>query len=306
MNQIKSQFKHLENNTYEVSIYPLQTGFGNTFGNSLRRILISSIKGYALSKVKINDLTHEYRAIEGVVEDVQNVLLNLKGLIIKVDTDVEEVELNLNLKKKGDVTAANFEKQAGVTVINPDMYICSINGDTNLNIRATITRGVGFSIVDDLTLSNSASLSDLYVDSFYSPVRNVMLNVDNVRVGDKTNLDKMVVTFTTNGSVVAKEVFNEALSIAIEQYTSMLTAFESINPQEDISLEHPAFHNPEKIELTEDSVEAIGLTKTTTKQLIGAGVITTKDIVKYKDAVSELLKQLKSKSDKEILSKLVK
>jgi DNA-directed RNA polymerase subunit alpha len=301
---IKTTFKLLEGNKSEFTIFPLNAGFGQTLGNALRRVLISSIPGYAVTKVKINNFTHEYQAVEGILEDLQQVLLNLKGIHVKVETEEDVISLHLNKSKIGKVTAADFEKQAGVEIINKDMYICTIEKDFDLEIILEVKKGFGFYQVDDAVFSSSQSLSDLYVDALFSPVQNVSMEVEKVRVGDNTNFDKIIINFETNGTVDEKQTIDYAIKLLVDQYQKIDIAFKSVEePQEDTVL---TFVEKEAdVKAPAESIEAIGLTKGTTTQLINHEIITTDDLIKQKEAVLLLIKTLKSKSDKEILTAIV-
>jgi DNA-directed RNA polymerase subunit alpha len=307
---IKTTFKEMGENLVQFTIYPLNSGFGHTLGNSIRRVLMSSIPGYAVTKVKINHFTHEYQAVEGVIEDIQQIVLNIKALSIKVTTNEDVVTLSLRKSKAGEITAADFEKQTGVEIINKDLYICSIEKNFDLEIDIEVKKGYGFYQVDDAVLSGSQSLTDLYVDALYSPIRNVQCDVEKVRVGDDTNFDKIVLTFETNGTVDARETIDYALKLMIDQYSKIDSAFQSaVEPVEEMitSNEADASAPSEEIEVAaaNEPVESLGLTKSTTSNLIKHDFISTSDLLKQKDAVMLLIKTLKSKSDKDILTAIV-
>jgi DNA-directed RNA polymerase subunit alpha len=307
---IKTTFKKLDGNKSQFCIYPLNPGFGHTLGNAIRRVLISSIPGYAVSKIKINNFTHEFQAVEGILEDLQQVLLNVKSLNVKVSTDEDVVSIILRKSKGGVVTAEDFQKQAGVEIINKDMYICTIEKDFDLEIIAEVKRGYGFYQVDDSVLSSSQSLSDLYVDSLFSPIQNVSLEVEKVRVGDNTNLDKVIINFESNGTVDEKEAINYALKLLVDQYQKIELAFQTVEePQEETFSSIVEDKNADVVVEEEvvpaESVETLGLTKTTTAHLIAHNIVTTADIIKQKEAVGLLIKSMKSKGDKEILSNVI-
>jgi DNA-directed RNA polymerase subunit alpha len=310
---IKTSFTEVDKITSKVEIYPLNSGFGETIGNSLRRTLISSVPGFAVTKVKINNFTHEYQAVEGVVEDLQNMVLNLKGLLIKVETSDDVVNLTLNKSATGDVTAKDFKKQAGITVINPDMHICTINGKIDLNIEVEVKKGYGFYQVTDAELSSSTSLSDLHVDAYYSPVRNVAFDVAKVRVGSNTDLDKVVLTYQTNGCIDAKFAMEYALELMVDQYSKALSAFKGVATTE-VEVEDNTENKPDskvkdtketkvavKKVATSEPIETLGLTKTTTKSLSSMDINNTEDLIAKKAGVLEMVSTLKSKGDKEII-----
>jgi DNA-directed RNA polymerase subunit alpha len=302
---IKTTFKKLEGTKSQFAIFPLNPGFGQTLGNALRRVLISSIPGYAVTKVKINNFTHEYQAVEGILEDLQQVLLNIKALNVKVTNGDDVVSIMLKKSKPGEVTGADFEKQAGVEIINPELYICTIEKNFDLEILVEVKKGYGFYQVDDSVFSSSQSLTDLYVDALFSPVQNVSLAVEKVRVGDNTNLDKIIINFETNGTVDEKETIDYALKLLVDQYSKIESAFQSVEEPSDDMITIEESEKEADVKLASESVESLGLTKTTTTHLINHEIITTDDIIKQKEAVALLIKTLKSKSDKDILTAIV-
>ena len=206
--------KNSESN-YTLSLEPLYPGYGYTIGNSLRRILLSSIPGFGVTKIKINDLTHEYQPIPGVVEDALQVVLNLKNLRPKILTDEDRVVLTLIKNTEGQVLASSF-KSANATIINSDEYICTLNKGHTLEIEIEISRGVGYLSMDDVNLSNNKDARQILVDTIFSPVVNVSLDVSKVRVGDKTNFDKIDISFDIDKTVSAQEVVNYAFDILID------------------------------------------------------------------------------------------
>lgn len=299
---IKTSLKKGEGYNSTFSIYPLNPGFGHTIGNALRRAMISSIPGYAVTKIKINNFTHEYQAVEGIVEDLQQIILNIKNLHVKVETGEDQLNLILKKTTKGIVTAGDFGKQAGVTIIDKDLFICTIEKDFELEIIVEIKKGYGFYQIDDAVLSGSQSLSDLYVDALFSPVQNVSIDVEKIRIGDNTNLDKVIITFETNGTVEAKDVINYALKLMVDQYSKIESSFESVNENEE-ETDNFSDHNADASH--GESIESLGLTKVTANALINLNIITTADLGKQKDNIMLMIKTLKSKADKDILLKLL-
>jgi DNA-directed RNA polymerase subunit alpha len=206
---------------YQLTIEPLIPGFGYTLGNSLRRVLLSSVPGFAVTKIKINDLTHEYQTIDGVVEDAIEVILNLKLLRARIITDENAVSLSLTKNVHGDVYASDFEKNAKVEIINPDLYICTLDKGAELTIEVEITRGTGYLSVEQIKFAHNPNPYDIYVDALFSPVSNVSLNVEQVRVGDKTNFDKIDITFNTDKSVEAVEIVNFAIDLVTNIFSNI-------------------------------------------------------------------------------------
>lgn len=224
---IKSKLSSQSENQHTLEIEPLLPGFGHTLGNSLRRVFISSIPGFGVTRIKINDLTHEYQAIPGVVEDAMDVVLNLKQLRCRILTDDESVVLNLKTNKEGDVFASNFEKNSKVEVVNKDLYIAHLDKGNELDIEVEISRGHGYLPVEEVNLSASKNPQDILVDALFSPVTNVGFEVDKVRVGDKTNYDKIIIKFETDGTVQASDVVLYALNLTKELFANIFSSYET-------------------------------------------------------------------------------
>jgi DNA-directed RNA polymerase subunit alpha len=209
----KSVLSKNSGSNYTLTIDPLSPGYGHTIGNSLRRVMLTSIPGFAVTKVRINDLTHEYQAVEGVVEDVIEIVLNIKALRPQIITSEEKVTLSLLKSTEGPVTAADFKPSANAMIVNQDAYICHLNKGSELNIEIEICAGVGYTSMDDINLSDNKDTRMILVDSVFTPVTNVAMNVDKIRVGDKTNFDKLSINFDIDKSVSAQDVINYTFEI---------------------------------------------------------------------------------------------
>lgn len=202
----------------KVTLEPLERGFGHTLGNALRRILLSSIPGAAVTEVEIDGVLHEYSTIEGVQEDVINILLNLKGLAIRMNARSEAV---LVLKKRGPgvVTAADIQRDHDVEIVNPGHVIAHINGAAELSMRLKIQRGRGYVAVDSRRSDDdeTRSIGRLQLDASFSPIKRVSYNVEAARVEQRTDLDKLVIDLETNGTVDPEEVIRRAATILQQQ-----------------------------------------------------------------------------------------
>ena len=183
----------------KVVLEPLERGFGHTLGTSLRRILLSSMSGCAITEVEIDGIQHEYSSIEGIQEDVINILLNLKGVAISMP-DRSEAELQLVKKGPGDVTAGDIQRDHSVEIINPEHVICTITGDTELRMRLKVTKGRGYVSADSRQHDEEQTqgIGRLRLDASYSPVRRVAYVVEAARVEQRTDLDKLVIDLETN------------------------------------------------------------------------------------------------------------
>lgn len=202
-------------------IEPLFPGYGVTLGNSLRRVLLSSLPGTAVIGVKITGADHEFMALPNIKEDILEIVLNLKQLILKIHTD-EPIKLRLEAKGERIVTAADFEKNSDVEVVNPDLVIAHITDMAgNLEMEIFATHGMGYETIE-VRENRKKEIGYIDIDSIYSPVRSVGVNIENTRVGKMTNWDKLTLDITTNGTIDAEEAFNQSVQILIDQYNALI------------------------------------------------------------------------------------
>ena len=213
----------------KIVLEPLEQGFGHTLGNALRRIILSSMPGTAVSEVKIDGVLHEYSTIEGVQEDVIDILLNLKDLSVRL-TEVEDAELTLTKSGSGVVTAADIELSTGVEVINPDHHIATLNEEGSINMTMKVTRGRGFVPVRPLDEDEGQETGLLRLDATYSPIKRVTYQVDNARVEQRTNLDRLTVDIDTDGTLEAEEILRISATILQHQ----LSAFAELGRLEEV------------------------------------------------------------------------
>ena len=201
-----------------VTLEPLERGFGHTLGNALRRILLSSMPGCAVTEVEIDGVLHEYSAIEGVQEDVIEILLNLKGVAL-VMNGKDEAELTLSASGAGVVTAGDIQVDHDIEIRNPEHVICTVTGDQPLMIRVVAQRGRGYSPADSRMDSDdeTRSIGRLQLDASFSPIRRVSYVVDSARVEQRTDLDKLVIDLETNGTIDPEEAIRRAATILQQQ-----------------------------------------------------------------------------------------
>ena len=216
-------------NRSKIVLEPLEQGFGHTLGNALRRIILSSMPGTAVSEVKIDGVLHEYSTIEGVQEDVIDILLNLKDLSVRL-TEVEDAELTLNKSGTGTVTAADIDLPNGVEVVNPDHHIATLNAEGTLSMTMRVTRGRGFVPVKALAEDEGQETGLLRLDATYSPIKRVTYQVDNARVEQRTNLDRLSVDIHTDGTLEAEEILRISATILQHQ----LSAFAELGRLEEV------------------------------------------------------------------------
>ncbi len=214
------------------SAEPFERGFGHTVGNSLRRVLLSSIQGAAVVAVRIKGVEQELRAIEGVLEDVPEIVLNLKELVLKVHPD-EEKELHLEAHAAGKVTAGDIEPDPDVEIVHPDQLICTITEDTDFECTVTVRKGRGYVPSEELELPRKVGL--IPVDALFSPVRKVSYRVEDTRVGRRTNYDRLILEVTTNGAVSPQMAMVEGAKLLRKHLNAFVDYFELSRqlPQEE-------------------------------------------------------------------------
>jgi DNA-directed RNA polymerase subunit alpha len=208
--------EEVDDNRGVFVIEPLDRGFGYTFGNSLRRVLLSSLEGAAVTSVKIEGVAHEFTTLPGVREDVTDILLNFKSLICRLHGDSPEVEVRLTKKGAGPVKASDIEAPADLEILNPELEIANLNDKAKLEITVTIGRGRGY-VPAELNRGPEHTIGVIPVDSIFSPVRRVSYDVEAARVGQRTDYDKLKLDITTDGSVEPRESIGQAAEILIRQ-----------------------------------------------------------------------------------------
>ncbi len=206
----------VEENRGSFVIEPLDRGFGYTFGNSLRRVLLSSLAGAAVTSVRIEGVAHEFSTIKGVTEDVTDIVLNLKGVVCRMHSDATEVEAALVATGPGEITAKDIDLPAGVEVLNPDVHIATLEKKTKLELYLTVGRGRGYRPAEE-NKSPDQPIGVIPIDSIFSPVRRVAYAVEQARVGQKTDFDKLTLDIETDGSVEPSAALREAAELLISQ-----------------------------------------------------------------------------------------
>jgi DNA-directed RNA polymerase subunit alpha len=211
----KISSEKVDDNRGNFTIEPLDKGFGYTFGNSLRRVLLSSLGGAAIKSVRIEGVAHEFSTVSGVKEDVTDIILNLKDIVIRMHTDADEVEAPLVASGPGEVKAKDIDLPAGVEILNPDAPIATLEKKTKLEIYLTIGRGRGYSPAEE-NKSEDQPLGVIPIDSIFSPIRRAAYAVDTARVGQRTDFDKLALEIETDGSIEPSGALREAAEILIK------------------------------------------------------------------------------------------
>ncbi len=278
-------------------IEPLHAGYGNTLGNSLRRVLLSSIRGAAIVAFRFEGATHEFTTVAGVKEDVVDIMLNLKNVRVKVHSE-EPVELRLEKKGAGPVTAGDIKTTADVEIVNPEQVICTIDDPKkSVIVDLVVEAGRGYRTIDES--SNARLHSDMIaLDAVFSPVLRVRYKVDPTRVGQETNLDKLRLTIDTDGSMAPKDAFEEAAAILVNQYTALAgsTSVEAA----------PALGQDDADEQNElnTPIEELNLSARTANALINNDIRTVHDLVTLSEQDLRELKGFGSKALDEVKDKL--
>jgi len=236
------------------TIEPLDRGFGYTFGNSLRRVLLSSLEGAAVTSVKLEGTAHEFTTLPGVKEDVTDIILQLKNMIVRLEGESPEIEVRLNKKGPGKVTAGDIEAPADLEILNPDLQIATLSDKGRLELTMTIGRGRGY-VPAELNRGPEHTIGVIPIDSIFSPVRRVAYAVEQARVGQRTDYDKLNLDVTTDGSIDPKEAIGEAADILIRQLM-IFTDIERIEgfgetATEAVPAEAPLAHGMENFPIEE-------------------------------------------------------
>ncbi len=284
----------------KFELEPLERGFGTTIGNALRRVLLSSLPGSAVTSIKIDGVLHEFQKIEGVVEDVTGIVLNIKNLVVKNHSDEKKV-IRLHADKEGVVTAGMIEKDADVDVINTDLVICTLVEGGKIDIEMTVENGRGYvDAKENKKRLEDASVGTIAIDSSYSPIELVKYEVVDTRVGQNENYDKLIMEVTTNGSMTPEEALALAGKILVEHF-AIITDLNSIS---DIS----GLMQEKKVDTItktlETPIEEVEFSVRAYNCLKRAGIHTVQDLVDKKEVEVTKIRNLGKKSLKEVLDKV--
>lgn len=288
------------------TVEPLHSGYGMTLGNSLRRVLLSSISGAAITSFKIEGVTHEFTTVPGVKEDVVDIMLNLKGIRFRVYGE-ELQSLRIVKKGKGNITAKDIQTNADVEVVNPEHVIATVDDDkANFVVDLVVEVGRGYRTIEEGTARKASDM--IALDAVFTPVLRVRYKVENTRVGQVTDLDKLLITIETDGSITPRDAFEEASAILVNQYTALagktrITVPEAAGPlspsdsgSDDLVGDEPSALNT--------SIEDLNLSARTTNALINNDIHTIKDLFSLSDAELRDLKGFGSKALDEVKEKL--
>lgn len=290
------------NTSATFTVEPLHTGYGMTLGNSLRRVLLSSIAGAAVTAFKVEGATHEFTTLNGVKEDVVDIMLNLKGVRFRVFGG-ETQTLRIVKKGKGAVTAKDIQVNADVEIVNPDHVIATIDDDkANFVMDLTVEAGRGYRTIEEGTAKKASDM--IAVDAIFSPVLRVRYKVENTRVGQMTNLDKLHLTVDTDGSISPREAFEEAAAILVNQYTALAGQTRVESAAHVVAGEAETVESGDEPAELMTSIEDLNLSARTTNALINNEIHTLKDLFSLSDGELRELKGFGSKALDEVKEKL--
>ena len=291
----------VESNFYgRFELEPLERGFGTTIGNALRRVMLSSLPGSAISSIKIDGVLHEFQTIEGVYEDVTTIILNLKGVVFKNHSNEEKI-VRINTTKEGEITAGDIEHDADIEVINKDKVIATLSKGATLNMEMTVTNGRGYvRSEDNKKIYDIKKAGVIAIDSLYSPIERVSYEVANARVGQDESYDKLILDVWTNGSIKPEEAIALASRILIEHF-QILTDLSSIADVSGMMIEKT--EDP-KVKALETSIEDLDFSVRAYNCLKRAGIHTLQDLVNKSESDMMKIRNLGKKSLKEVLDKI--
>ncbi|NLL13517.1 MAG: DNA-directed RNA polymerase subunit alpha [Fibrobacter sp.] len=274
------QIENPENipNFARVIVEPLERGWGHTIGNSLRRILLSSLQGAAVTSVRIDGISHEYSTIEGVVEDVTDIILNIKQLRLKLLAD-HDTTLRLEVKGEGEVRASDIEKNPDVIILNPDLHIATINPDAKLKIEMKVSDGRGY-VPAEMNRKEDDPIGTIPIDSIFSPVTRVNYTVENTRVGQRTDLDKIIFEIWTDGSLGVEDAIGYASKLLYDHLAIFINIEGEFEPIQEVVHDEKT----EKLrQLLKMRVDELELSVRSNNCLRAANIHTLADLVKNQE-----------------------
>ena len=292
---------YVESNFFgRFELEPLERGFGITLGNALRRVMLSSLPGSAISSVKIEGALHEFQTLEGVLEDVTTIILNLKKIVIK--KYVEEIKtIKLNVTKEGPVTAGDIECDSDVEIINKDLVIANVAKGGSLSMEMTVSSGRGYvRSEDNKKLLDIRKVGVIPIDSIYSPIERISYDVEKARVGQDESYDKLILSVWTNGSIKPEEAIALASRILIEHF-NILTNLSNIADMTGMMIEKT--EDP-KVKALETTIEDLDFSVRAYNCLKRAGIHTLQDLVNKSETDMMKIRNLGKKSLKEVLDKV--
>jgi len=291
--------KDSDTNYGKFVIEPLERGYGTTLGNSLRRVLLSSLPGAAVTSIKIDGVLHEFSTIPNILEDTTEIILNIKKLILKYDGNERKI-IRLEQQGNKNITAADINRDAEVEVLNPDLHIATMDEGAHLEMEMTVERGRGYVSADQQAYKTEEIVGLIPVDSIFTPVNRVNYTVDNARVGKRTDYDKLTLEVWTNGSISPEEAISLSAQIIIE-YLKLFTEIDDTYAQVEILVEK---EEEKKDKVLEISIEELELSVRASNGLKRANINTVGDLIEKTREEMSKIRNLGQKSLEEIENKL--
>ena len=293
--------EYVENKNYgKFELEPLERGFGTTLGNALRRIMLSSMPGSAIVAVKIDGVMHEFQTMEGIVEDVTTIVLNLKNIVVKNNTE-EEVILKLFADKEGVVTAGDIESNADVEIINKDQVIATIAKGGKLDMELIVAKGRGYvPSNENKKYIENQKIGFIPIDALYSPIERISYEIDNARVGQDASYDKLIIEVFTNGSIRPEEAMSLAAKIMIEH----LNIVTNLSEIADVTGIMNAKQEDNKTKKLETSIDDLDFSVRAYNCLKRAGFNTLGDLTAKSEVEMMKIRNLGKKSLKEVIDKI--
>ena len=295
--------EYIENDHYgKFEIEPLERGFGTTLGNALRRVMLSSLPGDAITSVKIDGVQHEFQKIDGVIEDVTAIVLNLKSVVIKNHSEDYSYTLSIHADKEGEVLAGDIECDPDVEILNPEQLICTLAKDGKIDMEMTIGNGRGYNRAEENKeiYGNSIKEGTIFIDSLFSPIERINYEVENARVGQDNTYDKLILYIWTNGAITPEEGVALASRILIEHF-NILADLNEIADETGLMTSKAEDPNQKALET---SIDDLDLSVRAYNCLKRAGILTLHDLVDKSENEMMKIRNLGKKSLKEVIDKV--
>ena len=295
--------EYIESDNYgKFEIEPLERGFVTTLGNALRRTMLSSLPGDAISSVKIDGVAHEFQKIDGVIEDVTAIVLNLKSIVIKNHSDDYSLILRLSADKEGEVVAGDIDCDTDIEILNPEQVICTLAEGGSINMEMTISNGRGYTRAEEnkILYGDNAKQNVIFIDSLYAPIERINYEVESARVGQDNNYDKLILEVWTNGSITPEESVALASRILIEHFEILADLNEIAD---ETGLMSSKAEDPNQKAL-ETSIDDLDLSVRAYNCLKRAGILTLRDLTDKSENEMMKIRNLGKKSLKEVIDKV--
>lgn len=296
----KIREKIIDTNRSKFEIEPLNPGYGATLGNSLRRVLLSSLSGTAISSVKVEGVAHEFSAIPHVKEDMVEIIMNLRKINFKSHSD-EPISLELSAKGPKTISAADIKRSADVEILNPDQYIATLDKSANINLEIVVEQGRGFKPSEERNIER-ADIGRITIDSVYSPVKLVNFEIEHTRVGQMTNFDKIILDITTNGTISPRDTLTQAAKILVQHF-NYIAVGKPYDESDCLSEKQEIIGSDKSTNKEYDpkaKVEDLNLSARTVNSLSNAGIKTVAGLRRMSDLKLSEIKGLGKKGFDEI------